>query len=82
MLPNQEEKEETRTFLLTKSELIKIRGHHDLGSWHVSCAGCNRQFTEEDLGETIVSVPRKKPRHAPRLYFHMACFNSWREEHE
>lgn len=70
---------EIKVFELTESELIKIRGHHDLGSWKVACKGCGKEFTEADIGGTIVSVPRKKPRHAPKSYFHLKCFNDRKE---
>lgn len=67
---------ETNVFMLTEEQLIKIRGHHDMGSWKVSCEGCSKIFDESDVGRTIVSVPRKKPRHAPRAYWHLRCFNA------
>jgi hypothetical protein len=64
-----------KTFRLTNDELKKIRGTHGFGSWKMACAGCGRQFTEANIGEMIVSVPRKKPHHAPKFYYHLKCFN-------
>lgn len=68
---------EVKVFLLTADALKVIRGIHGFGSWKMGCAGCGRQFTDADIGETIVSVPRKKkkPRHAPKFYYHLKCFN-------
>lgn len=68
----------TRGFTLTRNELLKMRGHHGFGYWHLACAGCKRQFTEFDVGEKVVSVPR---RNRPRLYFHQECFNKKNASH-
>jgi hypothetical protein len=68
--------EEIKAFLLTEDELKKIKGTHGFGSWKLACTGCGREFTEADVGGTIVSVPRKKPRHAPKFYYHLKCFNA------
>jgi hypothetical protein len=66
---------EIKVFLLTADALKVIRGTHGFGSWKIACTGCGKRFTEVDIGETIVSVPRKK-RHAPKLYYHLKCFNN------
>ena len=72
-------------FLLTPSELKKIKGTHGFGSWKLKCTGCGKEFTTEDVGQLVVSTPRNRPirlsyvkpvKHAPKFYYHLLCFNN------
>jgi hypothetical protein len=68
---------EVKAFLLTRDELKKIKGTHGFGSWKMACAGCGREFTEADIGSTVVSI-RTKRHPFPKEYYHLKCFNEVR----
>jgi hypothetical protein len=83
-------REGIKYFLLTEDELKKIKGTHGFNSWRLKCSGCGKEFTDDDIGGTVVSVPkiRKTPkkkicppfhptkfRYPPKFYYHLKCFN-------
>ena len=80
---------EVRIITLTPLMLKQIKGLH--GQIYCSCSICNREFTQDDTGKTIVSfvAPDSKRRKkiakshvARREYAHKDCFNSLVKKHK
>jgi len=57
-----------KEFLLTEDGLKVLKGTHGFNAWRLKCSGCGVEFTEADIGGTIVSVPRiRKPKKKARI---------------
>jgi hypothetical protein len=66
--------QEIEAFKLTEYGLKVLRGTHGFNSWRLKCSGCGKQFTDEDVGGTVVSI-RTKRHPFPKEYYHLKCFD-------